>query len=340
MSLTRFPYGVSSFGAPILPWPGLVPSTTSGQGQTPGGCYFVNGDIGNDGYGGTSPQQPFKTLDRAYNACYGGRNEVIYVLGGAASVNFSSAIASGGAGLVWSKSYTHLVGLCGPGSKRPACSYQQRRFDQSIYAAHSGFGNGCYFSNVEFFNGGADATKAAGALLVTGNYNAFQNCQISGGGHATSAADNSCRSLVLTGNGTGGGGENTFSHCYIGLTTFKRGRASTRSNSKPIHRATGSRTAPLPQRRLLPRCARNSGRGWHSGFLDLPELHVHKPRNFRRWPESIYAQALAINSAPGGVLMLHNCLSGGASVSFTKFQTTASGPYSVTTPVAQQVHTA
>ena len=196
MSLTRFPYGVSSFGAPILPWPGLVPSTTSGQGQTPGGCYFVNGDIGNDGYGGTSPQQPFKTLDRAYNACYGGRNEVVYVLGGAASINFSSAIASGGAGLVWAKSYTHLVGLCGPGSSGQRAHISNGASTNLYTPLIQVSGNGCYFSNVEIFNGGADATKAAVALLVTGSYNAFQNCQISGGGHATAAADNSCRSLV------------------------------------------------------------------------------------------------------------------------------------------------
>jgi hypothetical protein len=39
---------------------------------------------------------------------------------------------------------------------------------------------------------------------------------------------------------------------------------------------------------------------------------------------SICAQAMAINAAPGGVIMLHGCLAGGATVSFTKFQTTAS----------------
>ena len=167
MSLTRFPYGVSSFGAPILPWPGLVPSTTSGQGQTPGGCYFVNGDIGNDGYGGTSPQQPFKTLDRAYNACYGG-TERSHLRSGRRGVRSTFQARSPAAALA----------SCGRKAipscriwRLPAQSGQRAHISNGAstnlyHAAHSGCGNGCYFSNVEIFNGGADATKAACRVLV------------------------------------------------------------------------------------------------------------------------------------------------------------------------------
>src|ERR1019366_948901 len=80
--------------------PPVVPSVSAGQGLNGVGVYFVDGTNGNDGHDGNTPQKAFKTLARAYTACYGGRNEIIYVLGSGTSVNFSSAIASAGAGLV------------------------------------------------------------------------------------------------------------------------------------------------------------------------------------------------------------------------------------------------
>jgi hypothetical protein len=217
---------------PVLPGPGVVPNITPNQapvgiaaGYT--GILYVCGDTGNNANDGLTPATPLKSLDVAYNKTIGGRNEIIYVIGGAASVNLSSAIASGGAGLVWSKSYTHLIGLSAPGVSGQR-AHISNGASTNLYTPLIQFsGNGCYVRNVEFFNGGAHATQAAVCVLVTGNYNVFDNCQISGGGHATSGADNSCRSLVVTGNGIGGGGENTFRHCYIGLTTIKRGGVST-----------------------------------------------------------------------------------------------------------------
>src|SRR5208337_4356637 len=113
MPYTHFPYGVSSFGVPIMPGPGVVPNLKPNENPTKvsagySGVLFVCGDTGSDANTGFSPDVPLKNLDTAYNYTLGGRNEIIYVLGGTAAVSFSTAIASGGAGLAWSKNYTHL----------------------------------------------------------------------------------------------------------------------------------------------------------------------------------------------------------------------------------------
>ena len=246
-------------------------------------------------------------------------------MGGAASINFSSAIASGGAGLVWAKSYTHLVGLAAPGQSGQRAHISNGAATNLYTPLIQVSGNGCYFSNVEFFNGGSDATKAAVCVLVTGNYNVFDNCQISGGGNATSAADNSCRSLVVTGNGTGGGGENTFRHCYIGLTTVPRGGSGNSEIELTAHTprnwfedCTIAGAATVSTCLLV-----KIGAGGIQDFVVFRNSMFINPGT-SHGGQSIYAQAASINSAPDGVVMFHNCLSGGASVCFTKFQTTAS----------------
>ena len=137
------------------------------------------------------------------------------------------------------------------------------------------------------------------------------------------AANAACRSLVLQGTGTGGGGENSFLHCYIGLTTQPRG-----STSSEVELKTGT------PRNWFEDCTFASA-GTTNGTI-LVSIDASGIQDFvvfrnclfinpgtAMGSNSILAQALACNAAPGGVVMLHNCLSGGASVSFTKFQTTA-----------------
>ena len=319
--MDNFPNGVASFGGPVLPFGGIVPTIPPVQGAP---CYFVDGTHGNDGNLGTSPTSAFKTLDYAYGKTTSGYNQIVYVIGGASSVNFSSAIASGGAGLVWANSETHLIGLCGPGSSGMR-AHISNGASTNLYTPMIEFrGSGCLVQNVEIFNGGAHATEAAVAVLVTGSYNAFVNCQISGGGHATSAADNSCRSLVLTGNGTGGGGENTFRHCYIGLTTVPRGGTA----------AELEMTAHTP-RNWFEDCSFAGAATVSTAVLvkigtgGIQDFVVFRGNLFinpgtSHGGQSIYAQALSCAAAPDGVVMMHDNLSGGATVCFTKFQSTAS----------------
>jgi hypothetical protein len=228
MGLTNFPNGVTSFGMPMVPGPGIVPNipaTSSKSGTT--GIYFVDGTNGNDGFEGTSPTRAFKTLDRAYNSCLGGANEVIYILGGDTSVNFSSSIASGGAGLVWSKNYTHCIGLAAPIMIGQRARITNGASTVLLTPMINVSGHGCLFQNLEIANVGNDATGAAVPLLVTGVRNAFMNCQISGGFTATTAGNAAMRSLVLGASTPTAADENYFYHCYIGLDTIARSSTQT-----------------------------------------------------------------------------------------------------------------
>ena len=334
MGLTHFPNGVST---PLLVGPNasiVVPngSYPSAVGQVNGyaGVQFVSATSGSDSYSGLTPARPLKNLDTAFYRCTGGQNEIIYVLGSQTSVNFSTgnswSPASASTGLLWNKNETHLVGLAAPGSSGTRAHISNGASTNLFTPLITVSGNGCYFSNVELFNGGAHATEAAVCLLVTGSYNCFENCQISGGGNATSAADVSCRSLVITGNGTGGGGENTFRHCYIGLTTVPRGGAAASELEMTAHTprnwfedCTFAGAASVSTCLLV-----KIGAGGIQDFVVFRNCMFINPGT-SHGSDSIYAQAMSVNAAPDGVVMLHNCLSGGATVCFTKFQTTASG---------------
>lgn len=220
MGFTHFPYGVSSFGAPVLPGPGVIPTggfpRSTGQLGGYNGVLFVDGTNGSDANDGLTPKNAIKSLDVAYNLTTGGLNEIIYILGGTSAVTYSTAIASAGSGLVWSKSFTHLVGLAAPVQLGQRARLTNGTATNLLTPLLSVTGSGCIFQNIEMFNGGTHATEAAVCLaLSTGSRNAFINCQISGGGDATSAADASSRSLTIA----GGGGEHFFQHCYIGLDT-------------------------------------------------------------------------------------------------------------------------
>jgi hypothetical protein len=305
MGLTHFNNGITSFGGVVLPFPGIVPSTTSGQGITPGGVYFVNGDIGNDGYKGTTPTQPFLTLDRAYTACYGGRNEIIYVLGGSAAVSFSSAYPASGAGLVWAKNYTHVIGLSGPnpigGRARITNGASTVLMTPMIQVS----GIGCLFQNLEFENVGSHATSAAVCIAITGVRNSFVNCQISGGVGALNVGA-AMRSLLIGGitggTGTNTADENYFNHCYIGLDTVPR-----TSTSSEIEILGGS------ARTVFENCMISTiGTGGNfyltigANGIDRFCLFDHckflNAYTFRG--STILTDAFAINAAPGGLVIL------------------------------------
>lgn len=59
MPYSDFPNGVTSFGVPVLPSNGGIGSAFSTW-------WFVDGNLGSNGYPGTSPMEPFLTMARAF----------------------------------------------------------------------------------------------------------------------------------------------------------------------------------------------------------------------------------------------------------------------------------
>lgn len=184
-----------------------------GFGFPTGNLYYLNPFTGSDSNNGISPATAFATLAAAYAACVSGNNDTVILVGNGST----TATARLGAGFTWAKNATHLVGLSAPSRfsmrSRIAPVSGVTAFAQLFTVS----GSGCLFENIEWFDGFNTGTTAQICMTVSGQRNAFINCQISGMGDTTSAGDTGSRSLVLS------GGENFFSHCVVGLDTISRG---------------------------------------------------------------------------------------------------------------------
>jgi hypothetical protein len=196
----------------------------AGLAPTTGNVYYcdpVNGLDTNNGQvpsalpltGGVGPVQ---SLQAGYNLLRSGFNDVLVLIGNGQA----SGSARLAAGFTWSKNAAHLIGVCAPS----AVSQRARiaPFTAATQAAFANFftvsGNGCLFSNLSWFQGFTVGIAASICMTITGSRNAFLNCDFEGMGDAVSAADAGSRSILIS----GGGQENFFGHCNVGLDTVAR----------------------------------------------------------------------------------------------------------------------
>lgn len=167
--------------------------------------YFVDAATGSNSYAGTSWKFPLATIAAAYAKCTDGQNDVVLVLGAASGNTLSAA-------LVWSKSYTHLIGMCAP----TRTGQRARIFQLSTLTGASPLitfsGQGCIVKNLYIFQGVNDATSLID-VSVTGGRNYFENVHFAGSGHSAQAIDGG-HSLKLD-----GAEENTFVNCTFGVDT-------------------------------------------------------------------------------------------------------------------------
>ena len=103
MGLTKFPFGVSSFGIPQLGNDGLIPTTS-------GSYFWVDSDAESGGNG--SYEKPYTTLELAYAACTDSMGDVIIMK------PTHSETVSAATGIVLSKIGVSIIGL-GQGALRP-----------------------------------------------------------------------------------------------------------------------------------------------------------------------------------------------------------------------------
>lgn len=130
MPLTNFPFGVSSFGIPVL---------GTGVGLFVGKTFFVNSTGGLDTPGrGTSSTQPFKTINYAAAQCKDNRGDLIIV----APLHVETVIAAGG--LTIAKAGVTIVGV-GNAATRPVIKYTT-----STAASVVVTGANCKISNIGF----------------------------------------------------------------------------------------------------------------------------------------------------------------------------------------------
>jgi hypothetical protein len=168
---------------------------------------------GNDNYSGDTPAEAKATLSAAYNLTTNGNGDTVAYIAGSTGLVLS-------AGLVWSNSYTNLVGICAP----TRVAQRARIFQLSTLTGASPLisvtGSGCLFKNLYIFQGVNDATSLIN-VSVSGSRNVFDRVHFAGGGHVTQAVDGGA-SLYIN-----GGSENLFSNCTIGVDTIAAGTGMT-----------------------------------------------------------------------------------------------------------------
>lgn len=210
MGLTNFPYGISSFGIPIMN--GILPST---QGKV----IHVKPYSGSDDDNGTSPDKAVKTLVKALALATADKNDIVLLYSESNTAGSTTDYQS--STLDWNKDHVHLIGVNGG----PFLGHRSRVALISTYTTASNLftlsADGCIIANIEFFAGVASANPT-GCMKVTGMRNRIENCQISGIGHASMDIAGAY-SLQLSGSGAS---ENYFKNCFIGLDTIARGSAA------------------------------------------------------------------------------------------------------------------
>lgn len=302
-----FQYG----GMPVTPG---VPVPFTGK------SFFVDPVNGSDGNVGTKVNQAFQTIYKAYAACTSGNNDVVYLIGNggtSATARLSTALAqtitpSATTGtLTWAKNATHLIGIAAPTSisqrarlAPPSGTYTQATFGSGNFVVVTA--QGCYFSNFDVFNGFSTGGTNQICWTDSGGRNCYNNVNFQGMGDAASAADTGSHSLLITGST----GENTFQGCTIGLDTVSRS-----SGVSEMAFASGS------PRNRFESCVIETFAGAAGCFwVSVPASAIDRYALFRNcvFTNPIDSTAttmtvgMSINAAPGGAVLLSNCLSYGA----------------------------
>lgn len=268
-----------------------------------GTIYYVDPVNGNDTSGdGLTLGSAKATLAAGYALLSSGNNDVLILVGNGAASG-SARIAT----FTWAKNAAHLIGICAPS----AVSQRARiaNATTSGLTMTAGFftvsGNGCLFQNLSFFHGaGAGQTGIAGdiCLTVSGQRNAFINCDIEGMGDSTSATSATSRNVKLS------GGENYFLHCNIGLDTVTRtgANASVEFASGVARNYFENCTFPFL-----------SGDGATLGIIATGAAAMDRWQLFRgcvfvncikSTASAMTVLASVTNASPGGLLAYHDCL--------------------------------
>jgi hypothetical protein len=169
--------------------------------------FYLDATNGNDSNDGLSTVTAFKTLPIAYAALTANKNDVLYIIGGASSLNLAVAFT-------WAKSYTHLIGLCAGGAYGRARIGHSANFTTMFTIT----ANGCIFQNIHWQMGRGSGTNINCVWLnEASNYNTFSNCHFDAPLHATEGTG-AYRALVFGGTPATpiGARSNLFYDCVFG----------------------------------------------------------------------------------------------------------------------------
>lgn len=298
-------------------------------------AFYVDPVNGVDGNSGRSLNDPLASLYAAHDLMTAGNNDVCYLVGSgstAATARLSVANAVTAAArnptnpvpttgtLTWSKAACHIIGIAAPTSismrariAPPTGVYTQATFGSGNFVVVSA--QGCYFSNIDVFNGFSTGGTNQICWTDSGGRNCYNNMNFQGMADAASAADTGSRSLLVTGTV----GENTFYGGTIGLDTIARS-----SGTSEMQLAGGS-----PRNRFI-NCVIETNAGaagcfWMtigSGGIDRYVLFDNctfiNP-TLGGPAATAMTVGFSLNGTQGGAVIMKNCVGLGA----TKFTATA-----------------
>ena len=314
--------GLYQYGG--MPVTGGVPPFVSVNSKT----FFVDPVNGADGNSGRSPDDAFASLYRAHYMMTAGQHDVCYLIGngattGTARLSVANAVAAQGPSetvattgtLTWSKNACHLIGIGAPGSVSP-----RARIALTTTVTTATFGSGnmvvvtgsdCFFSNINATHAPATGDTTDICWTDSGGRNTYNCCGFFGGQSTAAAAASGSMSLLVTGST----GENSFYNCIIGSDSsdvrtgnyaelqLKSATPRNRFYRCLIQTRAGSTTAAFWV--AIP----NSGIDRYVLFDDCTFVNMRAGSGA---PFSLMAVGFSLTTAPGGTVIMRNCISTGA----------------------------
>lgn len=284
---------------------------TGGLPPFPGNWFWVNETTGSDGNAGTA-NSPLATLSRAHTLCTSGNNDVVLFTG---TIHQTSSLA-------WSKSQTHLIGLCEPLKRGKRARISVSGSTPFSYLVNV-TGSGCWFMNFGTFYGFATTGSTTPICWVdTGGRNCYDNVEFLGFGDATASTGTSNQTGARAFKLNTSTGETTWRNCVFGVDTTVRDAAN-----HTLEIAGGA-----------PRCtiegcdfeADLGSSGTGSSHLLIGADGIDRYLNIRRTifgcavnsSGSTMTQAMNLNAAAGGYVIMDQTCTG---YGFTHWETSASG---------------
>lgn len=306
--MSSTPFGPLPTGALTVPVLNAISQALAQAGIfTTGKIFYLDPKNGNDLWTGTAATNqgagvgPVKTLSAGYALLSSGNNDVLVLIGDGTT----SATARLSATFTWSKNAAHFIGICSPS----VVSQRARIAPTSGATAFANFfvvsGNGCYFANLQWFQGFGTGTAAEIAMTVSGTRNTFRNCHFAGMGDAASAADAGSRNLLVS------AGENFFQHCAIGIDTVSR------TNGNASLEISGNAARNVFEDCLF---AMDAGSNAEFHFLAAAAAAIDRYTLFKNcaFINAIQSGATGLTggfklaASAGGMVVLQNCYSVGA----------------------------
>jgi hypothetical protein len=315
---TNFPNGITSLGIPTFGSGGMVPPFPSKY------CFVEELTTAGVSAGIGSATSPFNTLAQALASASAGSNDVIFLTG---SVHVTASVA-------WNLNNVHLVGLCGPlqrGKRARLSITGSTAFGPLMNVT----GAGCIFENLQAFFG-YPITGATTPICWEDNagHSTYNGVEFLGFGDGTVTTGTANQTGARAFKFNSATGESTFRSCVFGVDTIQRN-----ATNYTVEIAGGAPRITFDDCDFESDLGSSGTAGSHI-LIGVDGIDRYLNLKHCRFLSSVLsggstmAQVFNVSSSAGGVVLMNECVSFGA----TAWETSPSGSvyYDMLTPAASQ----